>query len=55
MAAATTSNRPSELSILVDINDLPEHTKAQLLDHTPIGPDTFQLYPCTTSATIVFG
>lgn len=58
VAAANANTRPlgvSGLSILVDIDDLDEGIRATLDDGHPLGPATFDLVTCATTAAIVFG
>ena len=58
VTAACANTRPlgvSGLSVLVDIEDLPDGTGATLDDGTPIGPDTFDLITCTAVATVLLG
>ncbi len=58
VAAACANTRPlgtCGLSVLVDLEDLPEATGATLDDGTPIGPDTFDLITCTAVAWVILG
>lgn len=45
----------SELTVLVDVDNLPHGAKAALEDGRLLGPDSFDLLSCTAAMTIVFG
>jgi len=56
--AAATNQRPlgvSAVSILVDLENLPEGANACLTDGTPLGADTFDLLSCAAACTVIFG
>ncbi len=58
VAAANANSRPlgvSGLSILVDVDEIDDGTRATLDDGHPIGPATFDLLTCATTAAVVFG
>ncbi len=58
LAAANANTRPlgvSGLSVLVDLDTLPDGLGATLDDGHPIGPDTFDLLSCATACAVIFG
>ena len=59
IAAAAMANRAplgvSQLSVLVDVENLPEGSPAVLDDGTPIGPASLDLMACATIASVIFG
>ena len=55
-AAATTGPLGvSAVSILVDLEHLPQGDTATLVDGTPLGADTFDLLSCAAACTVIFG
>lgn len=58
ISAARAASRPygvSGLSILVDLNNLPDATSATLDDSHPLTPTHFDLHACAVVASIIFG
>ncbi len=58
LAAARANTRPlgvSGLSILVDIEALPDGTGATCDDGQPLGPATFDLWSCAAACAVIFG
>ena len=45
----------SELTVLVDIDHLPDQAQAVLEDGRLLGPGSFDLLSCTTALTVIFG
>jgi len=56
-AACANTNQTGicELSILVDLDTLPEATGATLDDGQPLGPATFDLLSCAVACAVIFG
>ena len=58
VSMARANTRPlgvSGLSVLVDVDNLPEGIKAALEDGTLLGPDTFDWASCSVALAVVFG
>jgi hypothetical protein len=58
LAAASANTRPlgvSGVSILVDIQALPDGIGAALDDGQPLGPASFDLLSCTAACAVIFG
>jgi hypothetical protein len=57
-ASAAANSLPlgvSGLSVLVDVEHLPDGRNAMLTDATPLGPDSFDLLTCAAVCQVIFG